>query len=71
MKNSKLEVTLTEFRQEHVWTAEVNSTFSCNIQGILEVFNNFMVSDQQGFNWDSAQKVLKLVGLQPDSAIRT
>jgi hypothetical protein len=54
MSNSKKEVTLTAFRQEHVWTAEVNSTFSCNIQGILEVFNNFMVSDQQGFNWDSA-----------------
>jgi hypothetical protein len=36
----------------------VNQVFHKNTQGVLKVFEKFMVSDNQGFNFKSALRVV-------------
>ena len=48
------ELSLAKFRTQFVWTLDTNDEFEASLPAIVEVFNEFTVSEQIGFNFDSA-----------------
>ena len=53
-------VSLHAFRNQYVWTEQVNSILELNLEGIMEVFSKY--SEDIGFVIESAEKVLKGIG---------
>ena len=57
------------FRSKYVWTQPINRLYYANIQQILEIYNKYMISADQGFNYKSASRVLKEAGIELDEKL--
>ena len=54
---------MTQFRINYVWQNEVNKLLGNNMEGVMEIFNKYMISDTIGFNLESGINVLREAGV--------